>query len=363
MESDMKRSSYQCRIAAGLLLFAIFLSVTGCSSSPYSAKKRNITQSFEKRQKNAINSDQPSELTQQYLRLENLTDLYEDDRSKFFRQFYDRVIQTRDLQDVRVMAELSLLEGRKQSSRSRDEAVGLYLISAETSYRYLTANDRLSTQAALDPTYRFVAEIYNAAVTELVDLHEDEHIDWISGDVYSVGKTLYEFTLAESSHETWNPDTFDALIPAYQIKTKGLRNHYYTSGLGAPLVGLINDPSEEIYWGQLFAGQKSAYPVTAVLTFEPSRMEGGQRHVKTQIVFYNSLARDEIVFDDTSVPLEVDYSTPLVAQLEHIKPESLGLRGMFDSDKKIADAGLFLLEPYDPDKRYQNRADQNKVLP
>ncbi|MFZ9011263.1 MAG: hypothetical protein ACO20W_05155, partial [Anaerohalosphaeraceae bacterium] len=91
----MERSSYQCRIAAGLLLFAIFLSVTGCSSSPYSAKKRNITQSFEKRQKNAINSDQPSELTQQYLRLENLTDLYEDDRSKFFRQFYDRVIQTR----------------------------------------------------------------------------------------------------------------------------------------------------------------------------------------------------------------------------------------------------------------------------
>ncbi|MHC5084800.1 MAG: esterase/lipase family protein [Planctomycetota bacterium] len=346
----MKRSSYQCRIAAGLLLFAIFLSVTGCSSSPYSAKKRNITQSFEKRQKNAINSDQPSELTQQYLRLENLTDLYEDDRTKFFRQFYDRVIQAWDLQDVRVMAELSLLEGRKQSSRSRDDAVGLYLISAKTSYRYLTTNDRLSTQAALDPTYRFVAEIYNAAVTELVDLHEDEHIDWISGDVYSVGKTLYEFTLAESSHEIWNPNTFDALIPAYQIKTKGLRNHYYTSGLGAPLVGLINDPSEEIYWGQLFAGQKSAYPVTAVLTFEPSRMEGGQRHVKTQIVFYNSLARDEIVFDDSSVPLEVDYSTPLVAQLEHIKPESLGLRGMFDSDKKIADAGLFLLEPYDPDK-------------
>jgi triacylglycerol esterase/lipase EstA (alpha/beta hydrolase family) len=79
-------------------------------------------------------------------------------------------------------------------------------------------------------------------------------------------------------------------------------------------------------------------------------MEGGQRYVKTQMVFYNSLARDEIVFDDTSVPLEVDYSTPLVAQLEHVKPKSLGLWGMFDSDKKIADAGLFLLEPYDPDK-------------
>jgi len=349
MEPDMERSSYQRRIAAGILLFAIIISVTGCGS-PYSAKKRSITQLFEQRQKNAINSNQPSQLTQQYLRLENLAQQDEDDRAKLIEQLYGRGLETDDLQTVRVLSELSLLEGRKQSSRSRDDAVALYLISAETSYRYLMANNLLSAQAALDPTYRFVAEIYNAAVTALVDLYETEHSDWISGNIYSVGNTLYEFTLAEPSNEVWNPDTFDALIPAYEIKAKGLRNHYYTSGLGAPLVGLINNPSEGIYWGQLFAGQKCAYPVTAVLTFEPSRMEGSQRYVKTQMVFYNSLARDEIVFDDTSVPLEVDYSTPLVAQLEHIRPKSLGLWGMFDSDKKIADAGLFLLEPYDPDK-------------
>jgi pimeloyl-ACP methyl ester carboxylesterase len=350
MEPDMERSSYQCRIAARLLLVAILLSITGCSSSPYSAKKRNITKLFEQRQQNALNSNQLSELTRQYLRLENLTQQYEDDRVKLIDQLYERALETEDLQTVRVLSELSLLEGRKQSSRSRDDAVGLYLISAETSYRYLMANDLLSTQAALDPTYRFVAEIYNTAVTELVDLPEDEHSDWISGDVYSVGNTLYEFTLAESSHEIWKPDTFDALVPAYEIKTKGLRNHYYTSGLGAPLVGLINDPSEEIYWGQLFAGQKSAYPVTAVLTFEPSRKEGGQRHVKTQVILYNSLTLDDVTLNEMQVPLEADYSTPLVLQLERINPSSLGLGGMFNSDKKIDSAGLFLLEPYNPDK-------------
>ena len=136
----MERSSYQRRIAAGIVLFAIIISVTGCGS-PYSAKKRNITQLFEQRQKNAINSNQPSQLTQQYLRLENLAQQDEDDRAKLIEQLYERGLETDDLQTVRVLSELSLLEGRKQSSQSRDDAVGMYLISAETSYHYLMANN------------------------------------------------------------------------------------------------------------------------------------------------------------------------------------------------------------------------------
>ncbi|MHC4525224.1 MAG: esterase/lipase family protein [Planctomycetota bacterium] len=345
----MTRLNYRCKIIIGILLCALVLSISGCAG-PYSAKKRSITELFEQRQKNALNSNQPSELTQQYLRLENLTDLYEKDRTEFFRQFYDRVVQTRDLQDVRVMAELSLLEGRKQSTRDIENAKALYLTAAEASYRYLLENDELLIRAVLNPTYRFVAEIYNAAVTELVNLKEIEGGPWLTERTYLVGNTVYEFILAEPSDEVWDPETFDKLIPAYEIKTKGLRNQYYTTGLGAPLIGVVNDPSEELYWGELFEGKKATYPVTAMLIFEPPRMEGSKRHVKTRVVFYNPLTLDDITINDMQVPLEVDYSTPLVVQLEDMNPSSLGLGGMFNSDKKIAETGLFLLEPYNPDK-------------
>jgi triacylglycerol esterase/lipase EstA (alpha/beta hydrolase family) len=322
--------------------------ITGCSG-PYSIKKHNITQTFKMRHRSALNSNQPSELTQQYLRLENLTDLYRNEPTEFFDRFYKQVLETQHPQTVRAMAELSFLEGRKQSSKNIDYAVALYVTAAEASYRYLLANDLLTAQAALDPTYRFVADIYNAAVAELVEFHEVNKEPWETQDTYAVGNTIYDLTLAEPSDEVWDPDLFDQLISAYEVQTKGLRNHYYTTGLGAALIGIVNEDSK-IHWGEFFADQKAGYPVTAMLTFEPARMKDSRRHVKAQVVFYNTLTQNKITLNNTQFPLDVDYSTPLVIQLEHIDPFSIGLSSMLDSDKKIDSAGLFLLEPYNPDK-------------
>ncbi|MHC4834349.1 MAG: hypothetical protein ACYTCN_00095 [Planctomycetota bacterium] len=344
----MEKSKCQCRIAAGILLFSIVLSITGCSG-PYSAKKRDLTQLFKRRQQNALNSDTPSQLTQQYLRLENLTEQYKDDRVELIKQLGRRVSETQDLQTVRVLAELSLLEGRKKFSRHED-AAALYITSAETSFRYLMSGEEPSARSVLDPSFRFVAEIYNAAVTEMVKLHEIQDNPWKSSGTYSVGNTVYEFTLKAPSYEVWDPVFFDELVPAYEIKTKGLRNEYYTSGLGAPFIGVVENPKKTLKWGEFCSDNKAGYPVTALLLFEPARTEGQRRHVKTEIVFYNSLTQDEITLENMEVPLEVDYSTPLVVQLENINPFTLGLSSMFKSDKKIDDAGLFLLEPYNPDK-------------
>ncbi|MHC4236860.1 MAG: hypothetical protein ACYSSM_01130 [Planctomycetota bacterium] len=344
----MEKSKCQCRIAAGILLFSIVLSITGCSG-PYSAKKRDLTQLFKRRQQNALNSDTPSQLTQQYLRLENLTEQYKDDRVELIKQLGRRVSETQDLQTVRVLAELSLLEGRKKFSRHED-AAALYITSAETSFRYLMSGEEPSARSVLDPSFRFVAEIYNAAVTEMVKLHEIQDNPWKSSGTYSVGNTVYEFTLKAPSYEVWDPVFFDELVPAYEIKTKGLRNEYYTSGLGAPFIGVVENPKKTLKWGEFCSDDKAGYPVTALLLFEPARTEGQRRHVKTEIVFYNSLTQDEITLENMEVPLEVDYSTPLVVQLENINPFTLGLSSMFKSDKKIDDAGLFLLEPYNPDK-------------
>jgi len=337
------------KLVAGLLLVCLVLSITGCGS-PYSARERTVAQLFAQRQENALNSNVPSELTQQYLRLENLTDLYKKDREVFFSELYDRLIQSEDLQGVRALAELSVLEGRRQSKGNREAAVAFYLTAAETSYRYLLADDLLSARAALDPTYRFVAEMYNAAVSELVGLYEDRQIPWPDRGSFSAGDTVYEFELIGPSQTAWDPDMFDQLLPAYKTRAKGLRNQYYTNGLGAPLIGIINNPSEKMPLGQFFANRKTGYPLTAMLIFEPFRMEGTRRHVPVRIVFCNALAQDEIVLEGVQIPLEVDYSAPLVIQLENINPLKLGLWSMFNSDKKISDAGLFLLEPYDPDK-------------
>ena len=345
----MKKSRLQRFMSIAIVLSCIVLLTAGCGS-PYSAKRRNITDVFVQRQRNALNSNQPSQLTLQYLRLENLTEQYKADRVELIKQLGQKVLETQDLQAVRAMAELSLLEGRKRSSRHMEDASALYITSAETSYLYLLSGEEPSARSVLNPTYRFVAEIYNMAVSELVKLHEIQGHQWNSSGTYSVGNTVYEFTLKAPSYAVWDPSFFDELIPAYEIKTKGLRNQYHTSGLGAPFIGVIQNPQETLKWGEFSSGNKAGYPVTAMILFGDSRMEGQQRHVETQIVFYNCLTRDEITLKNMKVPLEVDYSTPLVIQMENINPFTLGLSSMFKSNKKIDDAGLFLLEPYNPNK-------------
>ena len=345
----MKRTNRWYQIVSSILVIAVVLSIAGCGS-PYSARKRHITDLFEQRQRNALNSNKPSELTLQYLRLGNLTEQYKDDRIELIKQLGRRVRETQDLETVRVLAELSLLEGRKRSSRHMEDATALYITSAETSYRYLLDGGDISARSVLNPTYRFVAEIYNTAVTELVKLHEIQDNPWRSSGTYSVGNTVYEFTLQTPSYEVWNPSFFDELIPAYEIKTKGLRNQYYTTGLGAPLIGVVKNPQKTLKWGEFCADQKAGYPVTALLLFEPSRMEGEKRRIKSQIIFYNALTQDQIALKENQIPLEVDYSTPLVIQMENMNPFTLGLSSMFNSDKKIGSSGLFLLEPYNPNK-------------
>ena len=342
-----KQRHFQTILITGLLSWIILSA--GCAG-PYSAKKRDITKTFQKHHKNALNSDRPSELTQQYLRLKNMTDLYEDDRETFFVQFSEHVLEAQDLRAVSALAELSLLEGRKQSSRDIEAAVGYYLAAAEASYRYLVSSDLRTAGAALNSNYRFVARMHNAATAELVELHELRKKSWEHLEIYTAGNTVYEFNLAEPSHEVWDPEAFDQLISAYEIEAKGLRNFYYTDGLGAALIGVVNEPSEKVHWGELFSGQKAAYPVTAMLVFDPPVKEAAQRHVKGHVTFYNPLTLDHVFLEDQKIPLEVDYSTPLVIQLENIDPSSVGLSSMFNSDKKIDEASLFMLEPYNPDK-------------
>ena len=346
----MRQSNYRCKITIGILLCVLVLSISGCAG-PYSAKKSHLTRFFKEHQENALNSNHASELTQQYLRLQNMTDLYEDDRSEFFVQFSDHILETHNPQAISAMAELSLLEGRKQSSHNKlEDAVASYLTSAETSYRYLLRSDLRTVDAAMNPSYRFITQIYNAAVAELVELYMKRESTWVELSSYQTSHSLYEYALAKPSYEVWDPAAFDELISAYEIKTKGLWNRYFSPGMGAAMIGLIDNPSEKVHWGELFAGQKAAYPVTVMLVFDAPQMQDSKRHVKAELIFYNPLTLDHVTLEDQKIPLEIDYSSPLVIQLEHLDPSKMGLLGMFNSDKNIDSANLFLLEPYNPDK-------------
>jgi len=325
------------------------LSFSGCSS-PYSAKPLSAIKLFKQRNENALNSDKPSWQTQQYLRLKFLDSQYKKEPRAVTSQILETNRKSRDADAMIATAELSLLNARKAYRKDRNGAITMLLNAAEISYDYLFMENASTSFSTLKPSYRFMAEIYNRAVSRLVEIHEGKNEPWPKSLSFQYLNSTYDFVLNVDKPVLWNPNVFDELIPANKIQVRGLKNQYRARGLGAPLIGYVESPRENPAFKDYFPHRKQAYSLTAVLTFAPAKKLQDGWHRKVVLEFYDPMAMDTITINNKDIPLEADFSTPLGIQLTYFKPLQMGLAGMFKSNKQIDKSGMYFLEPYRKDK-------------
>lgn len=346
-----KKVNLPATIKLTLVLSVWTVFFCGCAD-PYSAKKGGVVDIFKNRNLNALNSSRPSLDTQQYLRLAFLTKQYEKNHTEIISQLSEiDTDEEKDLQRTQTVAELALLEGRKYHKNDMQKATQMYLTAAETAYRYLLDESNNGSNSSLDPSYRLLANIYNACVSELIDIYKKRSAEeWQNVKPVEIGNTIYNFSFAPKSEYTLNPYSFTDVRPSYQIKAVGLTNNYYTSGLGAPLVGLVQSPRSNPEWGRFYPPRQAAYPVTAILKFNEAEYEDSKRIVSCSFELYDCLATNSVELQNQLVPMEADFTTPMAVQLENIKPFQIGLRNLLKSDEQIKDAGLIMLEPYRADK-------------
>lgn len=335
-----------------LIVVTILISIplfSGCAS-PYSARPLSAIKLFKQRQENALSSDKPSWQTQQYLRLKFLDKEYKKDPLVVTSQVMETARQTKDADAMMATAELSLINARKTYRKNRDGAVTMLLNAAELSYDYLFMEKASTSFSTLKPSYRFMANIYNRAVSKLIEIREKKNEPWPKSASFKHLNSTYDFVLNTDKPFLWNPNVFDELIPADKIQIRGIRNQYRTEGLGAPLIGFVEKPRENLAFKDYFPHKKQAYALTAVLTFAPSKKLQDSWHRKVVLEFYDPMAMDTISINNKDIPLEADFSTPLGVQLTNVKPIQRGLEGMFESDKLFEKAGMYFLEPYRKDK-------------
>jgi hypothetical protein len=67
------------------------------------------------------------------------------------------------------LAELSLLEAQRYVKSDMQKAMERYLVAAQQSYDYLFLDVRSVSSSPLSPSFRFMADIYNLAVAELLE--------------------------------------------------------------------------------------------------------------------------------------------------------------------------------------------------
>ena len=234
-------------------------------------------------------------------------------------------------------ARLSLAEARKTQSDPRT-AVGHYLDAADAVVRSTGVSSRNETSEE-------ARSIYNAASQEVTVLLRSSAELWNRTETIPSHDGIYRLRFAAGSHKegTWDPGYFDFFRTPKQVHEKVAHQEARINNWGGVLVGVYKPADPRKYF---FSRSGLAVPVTAALDFTPSASAGGRVRDAT-LTLYDPTRRETVRVANAQRPLAADFGAPLAYYPE---PKLLGFMAMLRPAKYENRAGLFMLEPYDPDR-------------
>jgi hypothetical protein len=232
-------------------------------------------------------------------------------------------------------ARLSLAEARKTHSDPR-AALGWYLQAAE---RALRAASKSSSNQASEARL-----IYNSASQEVTVLLWSNHELWNKAETIAFDKGLYQLRFAAGSRKdgTWDSTYFDLFRTQRQVHEKITRQTAPIDAWGGVLVGVRKPPDPRRYF---LPRVGVACPVTAILDFRPS---GAAATREATILLYDPTRRSTVRLAGAQRPLAADFAAPLAYYPE--PGLRLGIMAMMRPQNYEQRAGLYMLEPYDPDR-------------
>lgn len=300
---------------------------------------------------------QISERTWNTLRKYGLRDGYHDDAKVCLRDMQKRVRENRDPELIHALAELSYVEGKKSEQLGEDSvALGYYGVTLTSSYGYLFSDEFSLTRNHYDPQFRATCDLYNESLEDTLRLLCKEN-RLQPGKTYRVETPEKTFVVRTELRGNWNPDEFDRyeFVSDYEIAT--LRSKHTTFGVGVPMIAVrkaseSTDPREKYYPDEL------SYAMTAMMRCPSSanRTADADGNVPDENVcvleFFDPLSANQVKLANHWVPLETDLTTPLAFFLDtpKFRERNAETEGLLNPRDAAKHRGLYMLEPYDPDR-------------
>lgn len=327
------------------LYLIIFLS--GCANQ-YSYREVEAGYTYKKASLNILNSDRLSPATIQGLRLLHLDEEYAADPEAVIGRLAGIWNKGKDTGTVLMICELSYVHGRKLERKDPRKAAAFYLMAASRAYDFIAG--RLSEkETGYSHDSNFVIAIYNITVARGIELWKANSQPWTRTFEFEICNSRYSLNVQMEGKDLWNPDFFDEFISSYRTETSGFVNYYRSNGLGASFIGIHKNPPDSPDREILYP-RKLSLPVTAIVEFDqPEESKNPGDRVAT-LRFYNPLAAENIMIAGKPFPLDADYTAAITVMLSDIDPSRFELQSFLNPGKVLKAMGIFLLEPFDPDK-------------
>ena len=338
-------------LSIAIVLCATVLgAASGCTSNEFIALRKVPRNPLEgPLQLLSYGGPKPTQRTQQLLRR---YDLQGEGTAVVLASLREQITQEPAADKLYSIAELSYINGKRFEASGREgTALNLYGTAVAHAYWYLFDPSYDFQRNPYDPQFRGASDLYNASLEAAMRMAKQKG-DLRPGATYTIETKERTFYVDVVATGQWHNEDFERLefVSDYEIQGLSTRHHHY--GLGVPLIAVRRehenaDPAEEYYPPGL------SFAVTAFLRVLPpeDQSDGRERHCVLEL--HDPLTSKDIFVNRRRVPLETDLTTPLAYFLDNPEFEeqkNVATWALFNPERADKLRGMFMLEPYDPQK-------------
>jgi hypothetical protein len=229
-------------------------------------------------------------------------------------------------------------------ARGSQEISGFSLAAMDLSWRSLQSSGVPPSQWLEKPATRRTIAIYNAALDRFVAIHGSDLATGRTGNFLTPLGGM-EVSTEFVAKAPYRAGYFDTFILADHVSVRGMGKRVRRSGLGVALVGSRErTPEREKEMFYQPAGRGVYVPFAAVEEFdlEPAR------EARIRLIDLNRTSAINVA--GGRVALSGDFTAPFALSFRGINDLMMGISGIINVEKREKDAGLYLTEPFDPDR-------------
>ncbi|WP_313401836.1 alpha/beta hydrolase [Stenotrophomonas sp.] len=237
-------------------------------------------------------------------------------------------------------------------------ALNAWLETARYSYLYLFFSGRSPAERALEDRLTQVRDYYNYATEQAASVvFQRTRARALEGEDINRPVQVDDWTIRAEFDELKLQGVPKQLVAASSVSFAGLRSSYRRDGFGAELVAMMEAPAlaqavevEERKQDLPLYSEMPAINVTAVLNFSGNTLEEILASRDVQLQAY-SPEQSSIQIRGQEVPLAANFTAAYGLWLAQSGFATESLRTLFGRGEGIREPHIYLMQPYDPNKR------------
>nr|WP_285411142.1 alpha/beta fold hydrolase [Variovorax sp. efr-133-TYG-130] len=260
------------------------------------------------------------------------------------------------LSEVWLQVALSSDKGGTTDGPSADKAIDAWLETARHAYAYLFFTARNPRDRAFEDRQTQVRDYYNYAVQQA--------ITGLYSSYQKNGRRGRDDTRPPTVPQVgdWHIDSDvsalqlppgaalpQELIPAASLTFSGLRNIYRRDGFGAELVAVTDEPA---YGANAPPYRETPFPaLTALLKFDGADLRQVLATRNLRIVVFDPYRTSTVQLGGQDIPLAANFTSGYGLWLARSDFALQALRSLFGSADGLTRPRIYLMQPYDPNRR------------